>query len=474
MSEVTRRSVVVAAVLAAVVAGLVVDHAVARTASPSSSQAAVAVAAVPAAGAESSAWYCAGGGAVAPATVVLANPTGRAVSGTVNGVGTDGPGRTVPVTVPARGVVSVAATALVPTGWAAVTVSLDGGGVAVSQSVASPAGWSTAPCASSAAPAWYFAHGDTASGASTVISLFNPSATTATADVDLVSATAGYLQPPAFQELSVAPRSLVTVDVGDHDLDDPSVAVEVTALAGSLVADELELSPASGAEGTALLLGTAVPASRWCFAQTTDVAGAGERFVVLNPSGRAARVRVTFSLAGATSSPLTVSVGGQSTATVSAGGQTRLPAAVPYATCLQASGGTGVVVARSVQAPSDAPVPEVGEAPGQSEAATRWLVSPVPAPGTGLWTLAVAATGTAPVRVTVRSLAGGAATVVPTALDRAVSPGAPLVLGPASPPPGTMLLVSATGPVTVEADAVPAGVPGVVVVPAYPLGAPRA
>ena len=61
----------------------------------------------------------------------------------------------------------------------AAAVVLDGGGVAVSESVQSPLGWSMAPCAPSTATDWYFAHGATAQGGGLVLSLFNPDATDA-------------------------------------------------------------------------------------------------------------------------------------------------------------------------------------------------------------------------------------------------------------------------------------------------------
>ncbi len=95
------------------------------------------------------------------------------------------------LTVPTDGQVTVGADQLGSTSLVAAAVVLDGGGVAVSESVQSPLGWGMAPCAPSTAADWYFAHGATAQGGGLILSLFNPTATDAVVDVALVSSTRG-------------------------------------------------------------------------------------------------------------------------------------------------------------------------------------------------------------------------------------------------------------------------------------------
>ena len=142
--------------------------------------------------------------------------------------------------MPTDGQLTVGADQLGTTSLVAVAVVLDGGGVAVSQSVQSPLGWSMAPCAPSTATDWYFAHGATSQGGGLVLSLFNPAATDAVVNVSLVSSTAGYLAPAAYQGVDIAPGSLVTENIGDHAPDDDAIATEVSTLSGAVVATELE------------------------------------------------------------------------------------------------------------------------------------------------------------------------------------------------------------------------------------------
>jgi hypothetical protein len=428
---------------------------------------------------ESSAWYCAGGtgaGGGAPATIVLTNTGDRVVDGSLTAVpalASGGPtpvpwagGRALALRVPPNGQLAVGAGQLGSTDVVAAAVVLDGGGVGVAESVTSPLGWSMAPCAATTAPDWYFAHGATAHGSGLTLSLFNPGATDAVADVSLVSSTAGFLAPAAYQGIDVPPGALVTENVGDHAPDDAALATEVSTLSGTVVATQLESVGTAGNGGISLTLGTPAPAARWVFPQNTGLTGGTVAFHVLNPSTRRAVVSVAIGLsAGAGAEPLTMRVAPQSVATLVAEKVTRIPTNAPYALTFTSSH-TGIVVSRQVSAPSGtpAPVPEDGEVPGVPGGARRWLLPGLVPPGTGAWALAVVDLGAraATVRIVTpdgRAVAGQA--------PRRVRPGTPLVIGPNPGPPfGTAPLeVQADQPVAVELDALPVAGPGVVVVP---------
>ncbi len=227
-----RRALMIVVLVAILVVTGISDRVISRTTGPIGVPAASALSMLtmaPVAKTESSAWFCAGGSGAqggAPATIVLTNAGRHPVHGTLTAVAALAPGapppapwagaHTVSVIVPADGQVSVGADQLGSTGLVAAAVVLDGGGVAVAQSVQSPLGWSMAPCAPSTATHWYFAHGATAQGGGLILSLFNPAATDAVVNVALVSSTAGYLAPAAYQGIDIAPGSLVTENIGDH------------------------------------------------------------------------------------------------------------------------------------------------------------------------------------------------------------------------------------------------------------------
>jgi len=479
-----RRRVLAIAVLLAILVGTgVLDRVVARPA-PKAAPVVRALSALeipPAAGTESSAWFCAGGSGVqggAPATIVLTNAGRHPVHGTLSAISALAAGaaqpapwagaRTVALTVPADGQVTVGAAQLGSSALVAAAVVLDGGGVAVSEAVQSPLGWSMAPCSPSTAANWYFAQGATAQGGGLILSLFNPTATDAVVNISLVSSTAGFLAPAAYQGIDVAPGSLVTENIGDHAPQDGDVAVEVAALSGSLVATELESVGTSGNGGISLTLGSPAPAWQWVFPQSTGIPGGTVAFSVLNPSTMAAMVSVAVGLsAGAGAEPLTLRVPAQSLVTLSAGSQTRIPIGVSYALTFSSTV-TAVVVSRQVRAPagSPVPVPEAGDVSGVPGGSRRWLLPAAVAPGSGAWALAVVDLGARVATVRITTPGGRAVAGQPA---RRVTPGSPLVVGPNPGPPfGTVPFeVSADQPVAVELDALPVAQPGVVVVPSF-------
>ncbi len=428
---------------------------------------------------ESSAWFCAGGTGAqggAPATIVLSNADGRAVHGTLTALSAStaaapapwAGASTVALTVPADGQVTVGASQLGSSGFVAATVVLDGGGVAVSEVVQSPLGWGMAPCAPSTAPDWYFAHGATAVGGGLVLALFNPTATDSVVNVALVSSTAGYLAPAAYQGIDIPPGALVTENIGDHAPDDPAVATEVEALSGGIVATELQSTGTPGDGGVSLTLGSPATAPEWVFPQSTGIPGGTVAFHVLNPTSSPVVVSVAVGLSqGAGAEPLTMHVPAQSLATLTAENVTRIPAGAPYALVFRSSG-AGIVVSREVTAPSGSPAgtPEVGDVPGVPGGSRNWLVPGIVAPGSQAWALAVVDLGVRPAAVRFTTPSGHA---IAGRSVRTVEPGSPLVLGPNPGVPfaNAPFEVRADQPVAVELDALPVAAPGVVVVPAF-------
>jgi hypothetical protein len=431
------------------------------------------------AGAESSAWFCAGGtgtGGDAANEMIVTNPTPRPVKATVTTVTTGSTGTPVAdvSVVPAEGQVELAPVEGGLGGPGASIVVLDGSGVGVTQEVSGPLGFSTAPCASTTSGTWYFADGSTAGGDRLALTLFNPTETVAVVDLSFVSSN-GTLAPPAYQGIDVPGGSLVVENLGDHVQDDRDIATEVTSLSGAVVAAELESAGPAGSGGPSVVLGTTTPSTTWSFAQNTAVAQGKTVFHVFNPSSRPARVEVEIGLQQGAAEPLSLRVAPGSVSTLDAQRVTRLPSGTPFAVTFVSGGGVGIVVDRQVSAPAtpavSPPAPAEGDVAGVPGGGDRWLLPAVTSPATGVSALGVVDLGTSPVTVRLSMLTPHGLVGVPGLERQRLRPGSPLVVAPSSSEPiGTVPMeLWASGPVAVELDGLPVGSPGVVVVPALPL-----
>lgn len=420
--------------------------------------------------ASTSAWYCAAVAAAPAGTqgaVVFTNPTGKVVTGTVDAraagaTGSQGTG----FAVPAAGQLGVP----LAVGSAARAV-LDGGGVGALQVLSGPLGWSAAPCVSTTSAHWYFAHGSTSPGRSLELALYNPTLADAVVNVTFVSAADGVLSPPAYQGLPVPAGGVVLEHVADHVQNDPSFATEVTALSGTVAAAATELVGGTGNGGLSLLTGVSNPERTWAFAYNVDAPGEVNAFSILNPSTRAATVTVAISLAQGQAAPVTVKVPAQSVASFAAQDQTRIPPDAPFALRFT-SHGPGIVVARETAVPSGT-MPTVGFTVGAPGGQRRWLVPPIAPPGTAPAALGILNLSGRPTHVTLATV-GATGRPVPLAgrARVALARDGLLILGPSPPVGQEPIVVLADAPVAVELDPVPAGAPGTVVLPAWPLLAP--
>ena len=433
--------------------------------------------AVPPADAASSSWFCAGGGvgpgSVASPTVSLSNTTDRPVAGVMT-VTVDR-GSSGSVTLPRRSVdVPAGGTSLVdpgtgaPAGSVATTFTFATGGVGVSQVLSGPSGWTTSPCASSTSSQWYLAAGSTAAGATQTLSLYNPTSTDAAVNVTFLTG-GGVVQPQDYQGLVVPAGQLVVENVGDFVQDQGTIATEVQAQAGQVVAFQLQQWQAPPAVGIAVLLGSPVTGSDWQFPQTTETGGSAVTLHLANPGPVADTATIDVEVSAISVQPVVVPVPPNGVADVVVSGEPSFPRGAPYAIGVSGSTGT-LVVARTVQAGPQAAPPQWGASMGTPFAATGWLV---PAPGVpgdpavaraAVSSLAVANPGDQTTRVTVAALAGGRAVTTLSVPPRSLA----VLSGPGISGLHT-LIVRASQPVAVEEDAVPSGAPGVVSSPGLPL-----
>jgi hypothetical protein len=475
----------VVALVVLVVAGVAVAAGVRGTPAPVGA-AGTPGALVGAPDAESSAWYCTGqatSSGVASGFLVLTSTTPRPVTATITATTDSGATAHTTVAVPADGVVVPSIPALSSGSWESETVITSGGGVAVTQTVHNSLGWSQAPCQSATSPEWYFAGGSTSAANELYVSLLNPTSTPVVVDLSFVTPS-GVVHPVNFQGI-VLPAGQVTAENVTSEVQDvPTISTVVATRTGRVVASEVQefVGPGGTSGGLSLVPGAMAPQSRWAIPQAQEVPGGSSEIDVFNPGAATETVTVRFQLPSGPLAPLTNRVLPGTTWSLLASAQTRIPDNQTYATSVEATGGPGVVVGRTVNLPNaSTPPPQSGMAAAVDELSTQsasgeWVVPP---PGT---TDSPAVSGATPEYLAVFNTSGARETYEAVATsasgDHVVATGAlaagtmVLIDGNALAVAGlNPIIVRASGPLAVSEDAGPSAGFGVVSMPGIPLAA---
>jgi Family of unknown function (DUF5719) len=436
---------------------------------------------VSAPGAESSAWYCTGqstvAGQLAPGSVVLSNTGTRTVTGTIDAVTDTGATVATPVAVP--GLSQLVPDIPTPKSgtWISQAVTLSGGGVAVSQTLQGSSGWAVAPCQSSTSQQWYFPSGVTTGSNALFVSLFNPTSTPDVVDLSFTTPK-GVIHPINFQGIVLQSGQTQVESIAPFVQDQGSVATTVSTRTGRLVASELQVLTGNGS-GLAIVPGTPQVEREWVIPQAAEVSNGSSSIDVFNPGPGAEEVTIRPVLGSGALTPFRARVAGDSTWVLSTSAETRIPVGDPYSAVIEAGGGPGVVVGRTVAAPSSAPAPQEGmaNAVGVLSAATRSHMWVVPSPGLGATPVV---SGAMPAHLALTNLTGDHETYVidvvePSGLKAIASgdlaPSASFSLdAPALDAAGLdPVLVRTSGATGVSEDVGPTGSYGVVTMPGLPL-----
>ncbi len=468
-----------------VVAGVIAGVAIAAGAkgTPTSPTAPASPAAVvSASNAESSAWYCTGQSAStgsAPGFLVMTNTLTRPVSATVTTVSDAGASARTAVSVPARGVATPNFPVLSAGSWLADTVTVDGGGVAVSQVVDTSSGWDESPCQSTTSSQWYLPGGTTVNGAGLYLSLLNPTATPVVVDLTFIT-PGGAIHPINYQGIVLQADSVLVENVAAEVQNASTVSTVVATRTGRVVASELQ-GFAAPTSGLSIVPGVATVQSHWTIPQAEEASGASSQIDIFNPGTVPEKVTALLRLASGPLAPLTDTVAPESTWALKTSDQTRIPVGAPYTADIEATGGPGVAVGRTVVLSAAAPAAQSGIAlavDGLSQAPSdgAWLVPP---PGsmarpavTNAAPNSLALTNTAPAaeRYSAEAVSPTGATVLAAG---AIAPGATVVVSGSSLAHTAFkpLLVRADGTMAVSEDVGPSGGVGVVTMPGIPLAA---
>lgn len=470
-------------ILLVVVAVIAVVGVVAGTRGTPTSASALAVPAslVSPPDAESSAWYCTGqttASGLAPGFLVLSNTTAHPAVAEVTTVSDAGSSVRSAVSVPAHGVIAPSLPALGSGAWQAETVTIAGGGVAVSQVVHGSSGWAEAPCQSATSSHWYFPSGSTAASNTLDVALLNPTSTPVVVDLAFETPT-GEVQPINYQGVVLNPGAVVVEDVQSEVQNAGQISTIVSVRAGRIVASELQ-TYVGGTAGMALIAGAPQAQPDWAVPQAEEQSGAASSIDIMNPGPAPEPVTVHLRLASGPLAPLTDTVAAGATWSLDTSQQTRIPVGALYSAEIDAPG-PGVVVSRQVGAPPSAASPQAGAAAAVDGLTTttptnEWLVPPpgtsgnLPVADAGPNILAVLNVGTASETFTAYAVSPGHQKVIASGTLGAGAAddvfGSPLSAAGLDP-----IVVRASGPMAVSEDLYPTGMVGVVTMPGLPLAA---
>lgn len=182
--------------------------------------------------------------------------------------------------------------------YGAVSVVVSGRGVGVNQVIVTPAGITTSACTTHTAQSTYFGTGSTAGSANMVISLFNPGATPAVADLRFTVGSIATL-PSAFSSVPIEPGQDVVLFAGHALPQRNAMSLAVTTVSGRIAVGAMHFKVTNGVLGRSLTLGTQIPLGTWWFPPTVVAPGIEQIYSLLNPTAHQERVRLTLSGAGA-------------------------------------------------------------------------------------------------------------------------------------------------------------------------------
>lgn len=244
----------------------------------------------------STSWFCpgaAGGDGIEAASVTISNPGDTEITATVSYL-SDEAAISENVVVAARTQKSVDTLRGRTVGVVVPVVEIIGSVGTVEQNLVYAAGDVTAQCVSQTSDTWFFADGFTAEGSSHRLVLTNPFPESAVVNVAFTTGE-GRRTPAALQGVILAPRSAKSISMNEAGAqNEASVAIEVAATSGQIVASRIQHYLGAGRLGYSTTVGTPSAQTEWWFTSGRTGESVTETLVVFNPSKFAAQVNVAF------------------------------------------------------------------------------------------------------------------------------------------------------------------------------------
>jgi len=413
--------------------------------------------------------FSVGAGSVAHATISMVNTTGATVRATVAIASDAGARAATTIEVAPGSTASIQPGDMVSSGhFAAATVLVHGGGVAVTERIDGSNGVSDTPCSSTTSSSWYFAGNSSAKGQDPVVTLVNPSSTPAVAGMTFITGANGAATPQGAQGLVIGPQSAISVHVASLVPHGGELATLVQATQGSVVAFMTQISP--GPVASAVTLGEPSVESSWLLPRAVATPGASVAVQVANPTSSVQQVSVHVRLVSGWVAPWTVSIDPFTVASIPTAPSSRVPAGSVYAATVHASGPG--VVAFLATTDTTASSSGWGITPLVDATAAGWGHWVVPAPaGVVRSGVSLFNESSSPVSVTIRAVVGASTTAAGQAGSVTVAPRSVTTLSSTQlkPSNGSTLEVTSSGPLAVAQSFFGAD-PGVGTLNAMPLG----
>ena len=230
----------------------------------------------------------------------------------------------------------------------AVSIVANGGGVAATEAISTPAGIAVAPCLTQTAPSWSMGGGSTEPGQSLTVSVFNPTTTIAVFTVAFLGPN-GPVEPLKYHDLLLRPHRAAALRVHDVAPNLAPITTQVTASSGNVVALAVEQAT-SGAMAVSLVPGLPQTGTSATFPITPTHGGVTTRLLLANPGATA----IDASVAAAWSpgcgahcaAPFGVAVPPASATLLQVAPSARVPIGVPMSVRVSASAPGLVVVQR--------------------------------------------------------------------------------------------------------------------------------
>jgi hypothetical protein len=209
----------------------------------------------------------------------------------------------------------------------AMSIVASGGGVAATEALRGPDGAAVAPCVARAATSWWLTGGTTARHHTTVLTVYNPFASTAVFSVSLETPS-GASVPPRLQGVVLGPHQLAAINLHAVAPNQAPITTIVHATDGTVVA-YAATSSSQGTPSLSLLAGTSSPQRELTFPVGSSAKGRITTLVLATPApaGADATVRILAPPGCTTHCPaafdVSIPAGGTTTLTVSP--STRVP-----------------------------------------------------------------------------------------------------------------------------------------------------
>ena len=244
----------------------------------------------------STSWFCPGaaaGDGIEGARVVVVNPGDTEMLGTLRLL-SDQPSALEKISVASRSRAEIEILRGRTVGVVVPVVEIVGSVGTVEQELVYAAGDVTSQCVSKTSSTWLFADGFTVEGSTHRLVLSNPYPDSAVVNVTFTTADGGRA-PASLQGLILAPRSARSVSLAEAGArDERSIAVEVTATSGQVVASRIQHYLGGGRLGYTTSVGIPSAGRQWWFTSGRTGAQVSEQLVVYNPGDETASVTVSF------------------------------------------------------------------------------------------------------------------------------------------------------------------------------------